>query len=40
MLCPDYTPAEGEEAERILRDRWVECVNGRLVFREPEESNP
>jgi transposase-like protein len=20
-------------------DRWVECVNGRLVFRKPEESN-
>jgi transposase-like protein len=39
MLCPDYTPAEGEEVERILGDRWVECVNGRLVFRKPEESN-
>jgi predicted transcriptional regulator len=40
MLCPDYTPAEGEEAERILGDRWAECVNGRLVLRGPEESNP
>jgi hypothetical protein len=33
LLCPDYTPAEGE-------DRWAECVNGKLVFRKPEESNP
>jgi hypothetical protein len=40
MLCPDYEPAESEEAERILGDRWVECVNGRLVLRGPEESNP
>jgi len=40
MLCPDYTPAEGEEAERILGDRWTECINGRLVLRGPEESNP
>jgi predicted transcriptional regulator len=44
LLCPDYTPAEGEEVERILGDRWVECINGRLVFRKPEEfpeeSNP
>jgi hypothetical protein len=39
LLCPDYTPAEGEEAERILGDRWAECVDGRLVFRKPEESN-
>jgi len=40
LLCPHYTPAEGEEAERILGDRWVECINGRLVLRGPEESNP
>jgi transposase-like protein len=40
MLCPDYEPAEGEEVERILGDRWAECVNGRLVLRGPEESNP
>jgi transposase-like protein len=40
LLCPDYTPAEGEEAERILGDRWTECINGRLVLRGPEESNP
>ena len=40
MLCPYYTPAEGEEAERILGDRWTECINGRLVLRGPEESNP
>ena len=40
LLCPDYTLAEGEEAERILGDRWVECVDGRLVLRGPEESNP
>jgi len=40
LLCPYYTPAEGEEAERILGDRWAECVNGRLVLRGPEESNP
>jgi transposase-like protein len=39
MLCPYYTPAEGEEAERILGDRWVECINGRLVLVGPEESN-
>jgi len=38
LLCPDYTPAEGEEAERILGDRWVECINGRLVLVGPEES--
>jgi transposase-like protein len=40
MLCPDYEPAEGEEAERILGGRWAECINGRLVLRKPEESNP
>jgi transcriptional regulator with XRE-family HTH domain len=40
LLCPDYMPAEGEEAERILGDRWVECVDGRLVLVGPEESNP
>jgi predicted transcriptional regulator len=39
MLCPDYTPAEGEEVERILGDRWAECINGRLALRGPEESN-
>jgi predicted transcriptional regulator len=39
LLCPDYTPAEGEEAERILGDRWVECINGRLVLVGPEESS-
>jgi hypothetical protein len=39
LLCPYHIPAEGEEDERILGDRWVEYVNGRLVFREPEESN-
>jgi predicted transcriptional regulator len=38
LLCPYYTPAEGEEAERILGDRWAECVDGRLVLRGPEES--
>jgi transposase-like protein len=40
LLCPDYMPAEGEEAERILGDRWAECINGRLVLVGPEESNP
>jgi predicted transcriptional regulator len=40
LLCPYYTPAEGEEAERILGGRWAECINGRLVLRGPEESNP
>jgi hypothetical protein len=39
LLCPDYVPAEGEEAERILGGRWVECINGRLVLVGPEESN-
>jgi hypothetical protein len=39
LLCPYYTPAEGEEAERILGDRWVECINGRLVVVGPKESN-
>ncbi len=39
LLCPDYEPAEGEEAERILGDRWAECVDGRLVLRGLEESN-
>jgi transposase len=39
LLCPYYTPAEGEEAERILGDRWAECINGRLVLVGPEESN-
>jgi transposase-like protein len=38
LLCPYYTPAEEEEAERILGDRWVECINGRLVLVKPEES--
>jgi predicted transcriptional regulator len=40
MLCPDYTPAEEDDKEEILGDRWVECINGRLVLRGPEESNP
>jgi predicted transcriptional regulator len=40
MLCPDYTPAEDEEVERILGDRWAECIDGRLVLRKPEESTP
>jgi predicted transcriptional regulator len=40
LLCPDYTPAEEDEVERILGDRWVECIKGRLVLRKPEESNP
>jgi hypothetical protein len=40
LLCPDYTPAEGDEVERILGDRWVECINERLVLCKPEESNP
>jgi hypothetical protein len=40
MLCPDYTPAEDDEMRRILGDRQVECINGRLVLRKPEESNP
>jgi hypothetical protein len=39
LLCLYYTPAEREEAERILGDRWAECINGRLVLRKPEESN-
>jgi hypothetical protein len=39
LTCPDYTPAEDDEVKRILRDRWVECINGRLVLRKPEESN-
>jgi hypothetical protein len=37
MICPDHTPAEGEEAERILRGREVVCTGGRLVLRKPEE---
>jgi predicted transcriptional regulator len=40
MLCPDYVPAEDEEVERILGDRWAECIDGRLVLRKPEESTP
>jgi hypothetical protein len=37
MICPDHTPAEGEEAERILRGREVVCTGRRLVLRKPEE---
>jgi transcriptional regulator with XRE-family HTH domain len=42
LLCPDYEPADEDEAKRILGDRLgqVECVNGRLVLSGPEESNP
>jgi transcriptional regulator with XRE-family HTH domain len=42
LICPDYTPAEDGEVKRILGDRLgqVECINGRLVLRGPEESNP
>jgi predicted transcriptional regulator len=40
LTCPYYTPAEGEEVERILGDRWAECIDGRLVLRRSEESNP
>jgi hypothetical protein len=40
MLCPDYAPAEDDEMRRILGDRQVEYINGRLVLRKPEESNP
>jgi predicted transcriptional regulator len=39
LLCPDYEPAEGEEAERILGGRWVECINGKLVLVGPEGLN-
>jgi hypothetical protein len=41
LICPDYTPAEDGEVKRILGDRQgqVECINGRLVLRKPEESN-
>ena len=42
LICPDYEPADEDEVKRILGDRLgqVECVNGRLVLRKPEESNP
>ena len=39
LLCPYYTPAEEDEVERILGDRWVECINGKLVLVGPEGSN-
>ena len=38
LLCPYYTPAEEDEVERILGDKWVECINGRLVLRKSEET--
>jgi hypothetical protein len=40
MLCPGYTPAEEDEKDEILGDRWVERINGKLVLVKPEEINP
>jgi hypothetical protein len=40
LICPDYTPTEDDEMRRILGDRQVECINGRLILRKPEESTP
>jgi hypothetical protein len=40
LLCPDYEPAEDGEVRRILGGRLVECTNGRLTLRKPEESRP
>ncbi len=39
MLCPYYEQAEEEERDKILGDRWVECINGKLALIRPEEIN-
>ncbi len=33
LVCPACTPADDDRRREILGDRYVECVNGKLVFR-------
>jgi transposase-like protein len=40
LVCPSYTPADDDRRREILRDRYVECVNGKLVFRKIERATP
>jgi hypothetical protein len=38
LVCPAYTPADDDRRREILGDRYVECVNGKLVFRRIERA--
>jgi hypothetical protein len=40
LICPAYTPADDDRSRKILGDRIVECVNGKLVFRKIERATP
>jgi predicted transcriptional regulator len=40
LTCPAYTPADDDRRREILGDRYVECVNGKLVFRKIERATP
>jgi len=40
LVCPAYTPADDDRRREILGDRYVECVNGKLVFRRIERATP
>jgi predicted transcriptional regulator len=40
LVCPAYTPADDDRRREILGDRYVECVNGKLVFRKIERATP
>jgi predicted transcriptional regulator len=40
LVCPAYTPADDDGSRKILEDRIVECVNGKLVFRKIERATP
>jgi len=38
--CPAYTPADDDRRREILGDRYVKCVEGKLVFRKIERATP
>jgi transposase len=38
LVCPAYTPADDDRRREILGDRYVDCVNGKLVFRRIERA--
>jgi hypothetical protein len=40
LVCPAYTPADDDRRREILGDRYVECVNGKLVFHKIERATP
>ena len=38
LVCPAYTPADDDRRREILGGGYVECVNGKLVFRRIERA--